>query len=98
MTAWLAVWFDPYDVGNSYLKSHPLDKRKLGFGTRDAPKKGEFMSQQRAAQVRQTYSIFHERYSLLECAVIAFKKYFTWVVFTLELLYSTSILSIRAGR
>ena len=42
---------EPYDVGNSYLKSHPPESRKLGFGSHDAPKKGEFMSQQRAAQV-----------------------------------------------
>lgn len=55
---------DPYDVGNSYLKTHPLDTRKLGFGTRDAPKKGEFMSQQRAAQVRIIYTVFLELWIL----------------------------------
>ena len=45
---------DPYDVGNRYIETHPLDSRKLGFGTHDAPKKGEFLSAQRAEQYKET--------------------------------------------
>mmetsp|Transcript_20588 Transcript_20588/g.65682 ORF Transcript_20588/g.65682 Transcript_20588/m.65682 type:complete len:253 (-) Transcript_20588:247-1005(-) len=45
---------DPYDTGNGFLKSHPPESRKLGFGSHDAPKKGEFLSSQRTAQYKET--------------------------------------------
>jgi len=42
--------FVPYDVGNSYLEKYPLEQRQLGFGSKDPPKMGEFMSMQRSCQ------------------------------------------------
>lgn len=37
-----------------YLKTQPVDKRKLGFGTRDAHRRDEFMSHIRTEQYRET--------------------------------------------
>lgn len=48
---------DEYAVGNGYLKSHPLDQRKMGFGSHDAPKKDEFMSGQRAEQHKTAMAV-----------------------------------------
>ncbi|CAK9012031.1 Protein DD3-3, partial [Durusdinium trenchii] len=51
---------EPYAVGNKYLKTHPLDDRKLGFGSHDAPKKDEFMSGQRAEQHKHAMKSFEQ--------------------------------------
>ena len=45
---------DVYDSGNRFLEKFPPEMRKKGFGTGDAPKRGEFMSGQRSEQYRDT--------------------------------------------
>lgn len=44
---------DTYVDKDGYIKTQPLDKRKLGFGSHDASKRDEFMSFIRTEQYRQ---------------------------------------------
>lgn len=45
---------DPLQDNTMYVKTQPVDKRKLGFGTRDAHRRDEFMSHIRTEQYRET--------------------------------------------
>jgi len=45
---------DPYIESVPYNKSFPPDSRKLGFGTKDAPKRDEFSSTIRTEQYRES--------------------------------------------
>lgn len=43
-----------YEDSNKYIKTQPLDKRKKGFGTKDASKRDEFSNFIRTEQYRET--------------------------------------------
>ena len=45
---------DPLADNMMYLKTQPVDSRKLGFGTKDAHRRDEFMSHIRTEQYRET--------------------------------------------
>lgn len=45
---------DPLQDNTMYLKTQPMDKRKSGFGSKDASRRDEFMSHVRTEQYRET--------------------------------------------
>ncbi|TMW68717.1 hypothetical protein Poli38472_006185 [Pythium oligandrum] len=45
---------DPLQDTTMYLKTQPMDKRKSGFGSKDASRREEFMSHVRTEQYRET--------------------------------------------
>jgi len=45
---------DPYKEAVHFIKEQPADSRKLGFGTKDASKRGEFTATIRTEQYRET--------------------------------------------
>jgi hypothetical protein len=45
---------DPLQDKTMYLKTEPMDKRKSGFGSKDASRRDEFMSHVRTEQYRET--------------------------------------------
>lgn len=45
---------DPLQDNTMYLKTQPMDKRKAGFGSKDASRRDEFMSHVRTEQYRET--------------------------------------------
>ncbi|GLD95019.1 hypothetical protein PINS_up003644 [Pythium insidiosum] len=45
---------DPLQDNTMYLKLQPMDKRKAGFGSKDASRRDEFMSHVRTEQYRET--------------------------------------------
>lgn len=47
---------DPLQDKSMYLSTQPFDKRKSGFGSKDASRRDEFMSHVRTEQYRETLS------------------------------------------
>lgn len=45
---------DPLQDNTMYLKTQPMDKRKAGFGSKDASRRDEFMNHVRTEQYRET--------------------------------------------
>lgn len=45
---------DPLQDTSMYLKTQPMDKRKAGFGSKDASRRDEFMNHVRTEQYRET--------------------------------------------